>query len=74
MPLPKESFNYLNLALKKIRKKGFIHLYTFAEEGKEKEIKEKMKKYIKKFKIQKIVKAGVYGPKIFRVCVDLKIL
>lgn len=86
MPLPKESELFLDLALKKIKKNGIIHLYTFLEEpeeklkkenlGKnwEKIMKEKIKTYIKKFNIQKIVKCGVYGPRIFRVCVDIKIL
>ncbi len=72
MPLPKESLKFLNLALTKIKKKGVIHLYTFIEEGKEREIKEKIK--IKKFKILRIVPAGVYAPRIIRACVDIKIL
>ena len=71
MPLPKESFSFLNLALKKIKKKGTIHLYTFIEE--ENEVEEKMKKYTKKFRILKITKCGVYSSRISRVCVDVKI-
>jgi len=34
MPLPKGAENYLNKALKKIKKKGIIHFYSFAEENK----------------------------------------
>ncbi len=74
MPLPHESFNYLGLALKKLNKNGIVHLYTFLEEEEENEIKKKISKYTKKFKIQKFVKAGVYGPRINRICVDIKIL
>lgn len=85
MPLPKESELFLGIAVKKIKRNGIIHLYTFLEEpeGKlNKEelkkywnnlIKEKIKKYIKNSKIIDIVKCGVYGPKIYRVCIDIKI-
>ncbi|MEK6937193.1 MAG: methyltransferase domain-containing protein [Nanoarchaeota archaeon] len=72
MPLPKDSLKYLNLALKKAKKNGIIHLYTFLEEGKEKDLKEKLKN--KKLKILKIVSSGVYAPRINRVCVDIKVL
>ena len=74
MPLPKESMLYLDLAVKKIKKDGIIHLYTFIEEDGENELKKEIGKHIKKFKILNIVKCGVYGPRIFRACVDIKVL
>ena len=86
MPLPKESEQFLELALKKIKRNGIIHLYTFLEEPKEetREIKldkywrdimnKRIEKYTNNFKILRIVKCGIYGPRIFRVCTDIKIL
>lgn len=76
MPLPKESENYLDLAIKKIKPKGTIHYYTFLSEEKNwnKRIKEVFSKHVKKFKILKINKCGVYAPRTFRVCADVKVL
>ncbi len=82
MPLPKESYKFLDLALKKIKKNGIIHYYTFLEEPKEKLNSKKLEEYWKKLlkeqleienlKIVKIRKSGVYAPRIYRVCVDIK--
>jgi len=65
MPLPKSAESYLNLALKKLKPKGTIHLYTFANESQFKDLKKKYKKV-------KITKAGQYSPKVYRVCLDFK--
>ncbi len=69
MPLPKNSQAYLNLALKKLKRKGEIHLYLFESE---KNLKTLVSRYSKKFRFVKLIKCGVYGPKIYRVCLDLK--
>ncbi len=69
MPLPKSAKNYLDLALKKLKSKGTIHLYLFANETEFKNIK---KEYKKKFKTVKLTKAGHFGPGVFRICLDLK--
>lgn len=68
MPLPKESKSYLNLTLKYLKNKGTIHLYLFSEE---KDFNKLKKEYSKKFKV-KLTKCGTYGPRIWRVCLDLK--
>ncbi len=68
MPLPKDAENYLTLALKHLKKKGKIHLYTFAKEENFKKLKEK---YSKKFKV-KLIKAGTPAPRKYRVCVELQ--
>jgi|TARA_Y100000310_G_scaffold167610_2_gene167531 tRNA (guanine37-N1)-methyltransferase len=70
LPLPKSADKYLSLALKKLKPKGTLHLYLFAEE---KEFKELKKEYKKKFKSVKLLKCGMYSPGVYRVCLDLKI-
>ena len=74
MPLPKSAELFLNLAKSKLKKSGIIHLYTFLQE---KELKTKPKqliqKYLKKFKIKKIIKCGKYSPYTYRVCIDIKL-
>jgi len=77
MPLPKDAESFLDLASSKIKKKGTIHLYTFFEEQKINKtfLNEHIKKFIgKKFKILKITKCGQFGPRIYRICVDIMIL
>ena len=75
MPLPKGAENFLDLALKVVKKNGIIHFYTFLEEENinKKFINRYLKKYINKFKIINIVKCGAFGPRIFRVCADLRV-
>jgi len=68
MPLPKNSEDYLNLALKYLKKNGKIHLYLFEHENDFKKLKEKYKKYK-----PKITKAGSPSPGKFRVCLELKV-
>mgnify|MGYP001298935729 CR=1 FL=1 len=77
MPLPKGAENFLDLAVSKIKKNGIIHLYSFSEENKYDEItkiiKNKCKKKKKQCKILNIVKCGQFSPRVFRICVDIKI-
>ncbi len=78
MPLPKGAEDYLDLALKSIKRNGIIHFYDFQEE---KDIPQKSiekiaqacKKQKKKFKILKVVKCGQYSPRKYRICVDFRI-
>ncbi len=82
MPLPKESYKFLDIAIKRLKKNGIIHYYTFLEEPKEKLNSKKLEDYwkkllkeqlkIKNLKIVKIRKSGVYAPRISRVCADIK--
>jgi tRNA (guanine37-N1)-methyltransferase len=78
MPLPKGAENYLNLALKSIKKKGIIHFYDFLHENQFDEAINKIdlacRKTKKKYKIIRLVKCGQFGPGIFRICVDFSVL
>jgi len=75
MPLPKEAYNFLPIALKKIKPKGIIHLYDFVES---KDIPSETNGKIKfacnlakkQFKSLRVVKCGQYGPRKYRVCGD----
>ena len=61
MPLPQSAELYLDLAIKYLKPKGIIHLYTFQPNAQE----------INKFKILKITKCGQYSPGKYRICLDL---
>jgi|TARA_B100001971_G_C18226504_1_gene560838 tRNA (guanine37-N1)-methyltransferase len=76
MPLPKTAEHFLDTALKAVKKNGTIHLYTFLEEeNTTKEFAKKhLKKYIKNPKILNITKCGQFSPRVFRVCIDIKVL
>ncbi|MCX6711438.1 MAG: methyltransferase domain-containing protein, partial [Candidatus Woesearchaeota archaeon] len=70
MPLPKGSQIYLNLALKKLKPKGTIHLYLFSKDS---DFNKIIKQYSKKFKKVNLIKCGQYSPHVYRICLDLKI-
>jgi tRNA (guanine37-N1)-methyltransferase len=70
MPLPKESENYLYLALKRIKKGGQIHLYKILHENEVDAFVSELKKSISRAKIE-VVKAGNYAPGSFRYCFDI---
>ena len=70
MPLPKDSHKYLNMALKKLKPKGIVHIYLFSEE---KNFNKLVNKYKKKFKFVKLTKCGAYSPRVYRICLDLRI-
>ncbi len=71
MPLPKTSFDFLELALTYLNKGGIIHLYCFSPE-------EEIEQLIKKIKekcsctILKVNKCGQQSPRIYRFCIDIK--
>lgn len=73
MPLPKDSPTFLDLAIKKIKKNGIIHLYLFSKEEDIKNVRKIIKDYIKKFRILKVVKVGQYSPGVYRICVDFTV-
>ncbi len=77
MPLPKSAEDFLELALKSIKKQGIIHFYDFLNENEFYKAKEKIikacKKAKKKCKILRIVKCGQHAPHVFRICVDFKV-
>lgn len=67
MPLPSNAEEYLDLALKHLKKNGIIHLYIFEKQENFNKLKEKYKKYN-----PKLIKAGTPAPRKYRVCLDLK--
>ena len=78
MPLPRGAENFLDIALRSTKKGTIIHFYDFLNEqefdlAKEK-IKKACKKAKKKHKILGVVKCGQFGPGVFRICLDFKIL
>lgn len=78
MPLPKTGEQFLDLALLKAKKSGFIHLYSFLEENEidlyAKKVKGICKKLGHSIKVLRKVKCGQFSPGVFRVCLDLKVL
>jgi len=69
MPLPKTAELYLPHVMKKLNPRGVIHSYIFATEEQFPEI---VQKYKKQFRKVTLVKAGVYAPYVYRVCLDLQ--
>lgn len=79
MPLPKGAYSYLNLAYKKIKKQGVIHFYYWSHEKDlfieaKKIIKEEADKCNKKIKILKKRKILPYGPRIWKIALDILVL
>jgi len=77
MPLPKGGEDFLDVALKAIKRNGIIHFYDFEQEGEFKLAKQKVKKACsiskKKYRILNVVKCGQVGPREYRLCVDFKV-
>ena len=78
MPLPRGAEDYLGVALKTTKKGTIVHFYDFLHENDFDKAKEKIakacKKAKKKYRILEFVKCGQFGPGIFRICIDFKIL
>ncbi len=74
MPLPKTAEEFLPTALEASKKGTIIHLYDFShEEDFPNSTINKIKMYVKKFKIIEVVKCGQYSPGKFRVCADFAV-
>ncbi len=75
LPLPKDSVNFLDLAVKHLKKPGIIHLYEFWREEelerRKKELKELVKKEKRIVKNISAIKCGEYKPRVFRICFDI---
>ena len=73
MPLPKTAIEFLELAIKKTKKGGTVHFYTFAGE---KELASLKRKLVKQYKVRllRTVICGAYAPGVDRYCFDLKVL
>ncbi|OQX18052.1 MAG: hypothetical protein BWK75_06965 [Candidatus Altiarchaeales archaeon A3] len=75
MPLPKDAGNFLETALNAINENGIIHYYGFSD-NKEifaEEVKKQCEYYGYNAEILETVACGAFGPRVDRVCVDLKI-
>ena len=77
MPLPVRGENFLDVAIKAIKKNGIIHFYDFSTEDNFSLAKRKVKKACfllkKKCRILRLVKCGQQKPRVFRICVDVKV-
>ena len=71
MPLPKDAGNFLDLAVKHLKKKGILHFYCFSMEEKINEVIKSIKKKYN-FKTLNIVKCGQQSPRVYRYCIDFK--
>jgi len=76
MPLPKDAGNFLDTALKAIKKGGIIHYYGFDSDPKN--LSENIKKICKnlnyEIEVLNSVKCGTYAPRVYRICVDFKVI
>jgi tRNA (guanine37-N1)-methyltransferase len=77
MPLPKGAYEFLSLAVKCLRKKGWIHFYYWAPEDGFREAEEMVKNAVKTLgrKVRKIETRKVlpYKPKVWKICMDIEI-
>ncbi len=75
MPLPETAINYLEDAVKCLKKRGIIHLYFFSEEEKVAEWKRKVRKMLGKGKkyIVQVRKVLPYGPGINKYRMDIEV-
>lgn len=76
MPLPKGAHTYLNLAYKKIKKKGIIHFYHWAKEpdlfAEAMDIaKKEAERSNKKIRVIGKRKVLPYGPRIWKIMLDI---
>jgi tRNA (guanine37-N1)-methyltransferase len=78
MPLPKDAEGFLESAFLTARKGAIIHFYTFANENEfnqeKQKIRQKCQELNKKCRILKVVKCGSYSPRVYRICIDFKVL
>jgi len=77
MPLPKDAESYLKQAFSVAKKGCIIHLYTFGKVEDYSKLRKNLlsecRKLKKKCKVLRIVKAGEYSPRVYRLCIDFKV-
>jgi tRNA G37 N-methylase Trm5 len=78
MPLPKDADTFLGTAFKAAKKGTFIHLYLFLDKDEFAAGRQRVLKIAKecgrKIKVLELVRCGQYSPRVFRVCLDLRII
>jgi tRNA (guanine37-N1)-methyltransferase len=74
MPLPKSAEDFLKEA-KMLSKKGtIVHFYNFLHEDEFEEAEKMVSKVFKKWKKVDLVKCGQHAPRVFRICLDFKVM
>ena len=76
MPLPKGAEDFLDIAVKCLKRKGYIHFYNWGNEpnifeNAEKIIKDELSKMNVKYKIINERKVLPYAPRKWKVCIDI---
>jgi len=76
MPLPKGAEDFLDIAAKCLKRKGYIHFYNWGNEpnifeNAEKIIKDELSKMNVKYKIINKRKVLPYAPRKWKVCIDI---
>lgn len=78
MPLPKSAGSFLDVALFVARKNTTIHFYDFLHIDEFHKAKEKIHLAClvakKKCRILRTIKCGQHAPRVFRICVDFKVV
>lgn len=75
MPLPEKGYEYLEYAIKCLKKNGICHFYCFSKDGKGwiKKIIEICEKQKREPKILSIKKVLPYGPRIWKIRIDFEV-
>ncbi len=73
MMLPGDADKYLKYLPKMAKKNATIHFYDFQHEGEFDLGKDEVMNVFPKAKIISVVKAGMYSPRKWRICVDFKL-
>ena len=78
MPLPKGAHNYLDVAFKCLKGTGMIHFYHMDREedlysNALKMIKKEAKKAKRNVKIANMQRVLPYGPRVWKICIDLQV-
>ncbi len=73
MPLPESSLSYLEEAVKCLKPGGVCHFYFFSTENEIKKIKKEIKN-IAKVRFLKLQRVLPYGPRIWKMRLDFKLL
>lgn len=77
MPLPKSAKEFLDAAITSAKKGAIIHFYDFLHVDEFEKAHEKIgtacKRNKRRFKILRTVRCGQHAPKVFRICVDVKL-
>lgn len=77
MPLPKDSEDYLDLAVKCLKSEGVVHYYTWSDDddlygGAEEELKKTARGHGKELEILDRRKVLPYAPRQWKVCLDAR--